>query len=348
MTLPEPQRAAAAPECATQPTERETAQKQRVDPLLRRLETSRGRPLIVYWTSAVAKLSAGVELPWMDQLLQVSSQHEQARHDPLSRGVDILLHTAGGDTETPARLISMVREHVAHVAVLIPYIAQSAGTMLALGADEIVMSSMASLGPIAPSRIHPLLPQKSASEPPDAVAVQELHYAMEFIRRTVGADNPPSAKAWAQIFSALFDKIHPLAIGAIEQSYALAKFVTRRCLETHMDAHTHKAKISAIIDTLCDGYQSHQYRIGRREAAEIGLNIVHPEADVERLMLEIFAHYNARPFRPEVTTARKNNEPVSAHIAWLESTKAKHRCTQKFTADENNNLTPAGDQWELY
>ncbi len=59
---------------------------------------------------------------------------------------------------------------------------------------------------------------------------------MAFIRETAKPSDLTTytPEAMAQIVTALFDKIHPLAIGAIEQSYALAKLIGTRCLSTHM------------------------------------------------------------------------------------------------------------------
>jgi ClpP class serine protease len=51
----------------------------------------------------------------------------------------------------PWRLISLFREYAAKVAVLLPYRAYSAATLLALGADEIVMHPFAEMGPIDPT-----------------------------------------------------------------------------------------------------------------------------------------------------------------------------------------------------
>ena len=49
-----------------------------------------------------------------------------------------------------------------------------------------------------------------------AISVQDMRHAMQFIREAAGTDKemPYTPEAMAEIFSALFDKIHPLAIGA--------------------------------------------------------------------------------------------------------------------------------------
>ncbi len=116
-----------------------------------------------------------------------------------------------------------------------------------------------------------------------------MRHAMKFIRDEMNLKTTSSPETWAQIISALFDKIHPLAIGAIEQSYALSKLTARSCLETHMDAQNDAEKIESIIDTLYDDYMSHQYRISRQEAKNIGLNVVTPGVDVKPLCCRFFS-----------------------------------------------------------
>lgn len=67
--------------------------------------------------------------------------------------VDLLLHTPGGDVDAAEKLISLVRNRVGEkgtLRVIVPDFAKSAGTLMALGADTIVMSDSSELGPIDP------------------------------------------------------------------------------------------------------------------------------------------------------------------------------------------------------
>src|SRR5205823_6082483 len=64
--------------------------------------------------------------------------------------VDVLLHSTGGDALVAWKLMSILRERFTTVGVMVPYMAFSAATIFALGADEIVMHPHASLGPIDP------------------------------------------------------------------------------------------------------------------------------------------------------------------------------------------------------
>src|SRR5664279_4908120 len=108
------------------------------------IEDFRKRPLIVYATSTRlgigGQMSGDAVREFMDQIDAVS----------VEKRVDILIHSTGGDALAAWKLMSMFREKFDEVAVLVPYMAFSAATIFALGADEIVMHPHASLGPIDP------------------------------------------------------------------------------------------------------------------------------------------------------------------------------------------------------
>jgi hypothetical protein len=71
---------------------------------------------------------------------------------PLHSSVDFLLHTPGGDIDAAEKLMSILRSRVGvgRLRVIVPDFAKSAGTLMAIGADEIVMSDTSELGPIDP------------------------------------------------------------------------------------------------------------------------------------------------------------------------------------------------------
>ena len=59
--------------------------------------------------------------------------------------LDIVLHTPGGLVLAAMQIARAVREHKAKVTVFVPHYAMSGGTLIALAADEIVMSPHAVL-----------------------------------------------------------------------------------------------------------------------------------------------------------------------------------------------------------
>ncbi|MCA6100713.1 SDH family Clp fold serine proteinase [Bradyrhizobium australafricanum] len=64
--------------------------------------------------------------------------------------IDLVLHTPGGLVLAALQIAKAVREHKAKVTVFVPHHAMSGGTLIALAADEIVMSKHSMLGPIDP------------------------------------------------------------------------------------------------------------------------------------------------------------------------------------------------------
>ena len=64
--------------------------------------------------------------------------------------LDIVLHTPGGLVLAALQIARAIRSHKGKVTVFVPHYAMSGGTLIALAADEIVMSPHAVLGPIDP------------------------------------------------------------------------------------------------------------------------------------------------------------------------------------------------------
>jgi ClpP class serine protease len=67
-----------------------------------------------------------------------------------STPLDLVLHTPGGLVIASLQIARAIREHPAKVTAFVPHMAMSGGTLIALAADEIVMSSHAMLGPVDP------------------------------------------------------------------------------------------------------------------------------------------------------------------------------------------------------
>src|SRR5690349_9780415 len=90
-----------------------------------------------------------------DGLLQLYDKLDALGH---RERLDLFLVSRGGFTETCWRVVTLLREYCDHLGVLIPHRAHSGATLIALGADEIVMGPMSELSSTDPTRPHPLLP----------------------------------------------------------------------------------------------------------------------------------------------------------------------------------------------
>lgn len=112
-----------------------------VRPLLLRLEAGRGSKAIcmVHGSNMASRM---VDRSSATEILDFigSLPHEQ----PL----DVILHTPGGNAQAGLQIARALKAHKGRKTVFVPYFAYSAGTLISLAADEIVMSPHAVLGPI--------------------------------------------------------------------------------------------------------------------------------------------------------------------------------------------------------
>ncbi len=110
--------------------------------IIREIQQRTKRRLICYVSGGECAIDWDDTMPFVDLLHNV----------PQDRAVDLLLHTFGGNTDVAEKLMGMLRGHVggAELRVIVPDFAKSAGTLMALGADKVVMSDMSELGPIDP------------------------------------------------------------------------------------------------------------------------------------------------------------------------------------------------------
>lgn len=257
--------------------------QQAVGPNIEKLETVRGHPVLAYYFDERGRLGD-------EQMLWI---YEHLRRIGKQEKLSLWLYSRGGSTVVPVKLVSLLREYAKTLAVLIPYRAHSAASHIAMGADEIVMTEMSELGPVDPSRNHPLLPRVKGPddrEIPFAVSVQDLRHVLSFIEREIGRDEM-TPKAAAMIYTALFEKVHPLAIGGLEQSYELAHQVSEAVLATHMDREKNADEIAEISTAMGETYKDHSYPITRREAKQIGLKVVDASNDETRAMWDLFSVY---------------------------------------------------------
>lgn len=184
--------------------------------------------------------------------------------------LSLVLRSTGGYAEFPWRMVSLFRSFCNELEVIVPRVAMSGATHIAISADQLVMSPLSSLGSVDPTRNHALLPRDPMGNPIPA-SVQDLRHCLEFVKRNVPKDEV------GPIVGTLFAHVHPLAIGAIEQSYELSRLITRRVLGTRKKKLTSK-QVKQITDQLAGKYFSHGYPISRNEVADdLGLPVVKAE-----------------------------------------------------------------------
>jgi ClpP class serine protease len=72
------------------------------------------------------------------------------RDTPQGRGIEIILHTPGGLVLAAQQIAAALAAHDGEVTAVVPHYAMSGGTLIALGADRIVIDDHAAMGPVDP------------------------------------------------------------------------------------------------------------------------------------------------------------------------------------------------------
>ena len=216
--------------------------------------------------------------------------HEHLEAIGRTKGLDLFLYTRGGQIIPPLRLIHLLREYCEHLAVLVPFRAHSAGTLMALGADEIVMGKMGELSPIDPTVA--FSPGNPGSQQPGSGGQQiEIEDLTAYFRFAQDVGRLTDSSDMATAFAALVQELNPLKLGHIARIHSLIRLLARRLLATHMPANRSE-ELDQIVRMLTEGHFSHDYLISRREAENIpGLKVVHADDSLERAMWHLYEVY---------------------------------------------------------
>lgn len=244
------------------------------------VESARNRPLLVYITSARQGSSGLIAADTVPELLL-----QLQALPPNTTELDLLLVSNGGDPTVAWRVVSLIRERVKKFSVLVPQAAYSAATLIALGADEIVMHPHGNLGPTDP-QIH--APRKGKDAPPnDSVhfGSEDLSAFLKFARDEVGLGDQAQMLS---VFGRFCDDVGPVAIGIAARSAQLTVTMGEKLLQLHMIDETSKAKARAISEKLTRDFFHHGYPVSRTEAKEIGLKIATSNPQIEDLIWKIW------------------------------------------------------------
>ncbi|GFP27099.1 SDH family Clp fold serine proteinase [Candidatus Hakubella thermalkaliphila] len=281
-----------------------SSRKERVE-LIRKIQDSRDSKVLVYFTGDRRPFSSQIAedavLPLYKHLLALKVAESNTER------IDLFLYTRGGDVGVPWRIVTMIREFCSEFSVLIPYKAHSAGTMVALGADRIVMGKKAELSPIDPTLVRAVIGE--ATVPPPEISVEDVSSYISFMRERA---NITDQSALAQVVSQLASHLTPLTLGSVNRQYSHIRLVARKLLTSRKEK-IEEGRIGSIIQALTEKMYSHGHAIGRMEATELGLPVDKPDENLETLIWNLYQEYErllqlTEPIDPEELLTRENKE----------------------------------------
>lgn len=240
--------------------------------LYKKIEDYRGRPLIVYATStrpgAPGKMASDAVREFLDQIDAI------ANHD--ARSVDILLHSNGGDALVAWKLMSTLRQHFDNIAVIVPYMAMSAATLFALGADDIYMHRNAALGPIDPQ-----ITVTFGDGTTRNFSYEDVGAFLRFLSDEVQITEQPQITA---IVEKLFSAVDPISVGSAKRASELSASIGERLLLTHMKNEEDRGRAKEIAENLNKSFFAHGDTVSRRRAVELNLKIMDEDSRFDALI----------------------------------------------------------------
>jgi len=175
--------------------------------------------------------------------------------------LDIVLHTPGGLVLASLQIARALQQRKGEVRVIVPHYAMSGGTLIALAADEIIMSRHAVLGPVDPQLGQ--YPAASIMSVLEKKPIEEID-DQTLILADVGA------KAIQQVRQSVFELL---------------------------SSHYPQEKAKELADLLSTGTWTHDYPITFEKAKEIGLKV---RSDIPREFMQLMSLY-PQPVRRQPT-----------------------------------------------
>ncbi len=247
---------------------------------LQRLHRLTGRNVIVYYSGWLQKGElerqgfTGFGVDDSDKNGFMTAVHGLDR----SKGLDLVLHTPGGEMAATESLVDYLRAMFGtDIRAIVPQLAMSAGTMIALSCSEIVMGKHSSLGPIDP---------QIAGIPAHGV-IEEFRRAREEIKADA---------SMIPLWQAVIAKYPAAFIGECEKAIALADEMVRQWLITGVFANDPRAerKANKVIRELGDHAltKSHERHISMDRASKLDLKLTALEDD-DRLQEAVLTVHHA-------------------------------------------------------
>jgi len=229
---------------------------------LAELHKKTGRNTVIYYSGWLQKPGlGGTEVNDSDKNGFMTVIHELDR----TKGLDLLLHTPGGEVAATESLIDYLKEMFNEdIRTIVPQLAMSAGSMIACASKEIVMGKHSSLGPVDPQ-----------------FKGTPAHGIKEEFERAYNEIKLDQAKI--PVWQPILAKYPPAFVGECEKAIDWSTEIVTECLKTGMfkgdvDAEEKAKKvISEIGDHALT--KSHSRHLSVKRCKEIGLKIYELESD---------------------------------------------------------------------
>ena len=241
--------------------------------MISRLEEERNSRILVLFLGDRApfatQLSDEVEMPLVQHLSGMVFGKKK-------RTVELLLYGTGGKYPTAGRIACLLREFCDEFNILIPHRCRHASTLLAAGADRLIMNKTAELTAVRPlldeEKGTGYIPMCAPEAAEDLAALLNLYEKQEPIRDPA-------------VMESIFQRFDPLDLGRLVRQRSCIQRTLRKLLMLRKERNSEE-QLYPLYTALTD---PQNLSIGREEAKDIGLPVSFPKPELENSIEEIYS-----------------------------------------------------------
>ena len=245
-----------------------------------KIEKTRNSRVLVFFTSDRPNINYQIDEDIIEVFFKKLTEIGQVEN------IDLVLYSRGGQTHVPLALVKLIRKFCNKFSVLLPFRANSAATMISMGADEIYMTKMAELGPIDPQITF------TKNGMTTTYAAVDIFAYLEFVKEKF-----PLNEKNDQNNLAVLNNLHQFASltpTEIAQIYRVYRQSFEYANELSSMKYTDKTISEKMCNELMNGYGSHVHKIDSIEAKELGFNIINYDKNIEDNLVEIYDTISVR------------------------------------------------------
>ncbi len=248
-------------------------QKQLID-IYKKIEKLRNSKVIAYVTGNRTNMETQIG----SDVVDIFGNHLETIGK--TKKITLILYTLGGDTMATWNIVNLIREYCDELEIIVPRKARSAGTIMCLGANRIILTHQSTLGPIDPSLNSPLGTKVkiNGQEISLPTSVESVKGYFNLAKKELKIS---SSKDLIQAFLKLSETLNPLLIGDVYRRQGQIKMIAEKLLAYQ---NCSKKQIKSIVNFLCSDSGSHDYSISFKEAKQLGLNVELADEELNKLI----------------------------------------------------------------
>lgn len=192
--------------------------------------------------------------------------------------IDILIHTNGGDPGAAYRIIQQVRSISNKISILVPFHAYSAGALMCMGTDKILLAAFAALSPID---IYIVRGNEEDDEKIELIAVDKYIEFVKHCKKTI-EDAGMKTNLEDALLVEMVKQIGAIDIGSFFRERELTKYYAEILLSDYMlkDIPDKQKIIDHIINMMVFKFPSHEFEVDYNIAKRIGLIVENMSIDL--------------------------------------------------------------------